>query len=155
MTPELEGKLQETYPELFEGLYGSPLQTALAFGLECGDGWFDIIDGICHVIKEEINNREQSIKWADAWNKDILDPDSEYYGREPREVLEPITVTITQIKEKFGTLRFYYNGGDEYIDGAVRMAEIISANTCEVCGNRGSLNKGPWLRTLCDEHKED
>ena len=44
-----------------------------------------------------------------------------------------------QVKEKFGTLRFYYTGGDDRIDGMVRMAESMSAVTCETCGAPGKL----------------
>ena len=60
-----------------------------------------------------------------------------------------------QIKEKFGTLRVYDNGHDEYIAGAIRMAENMSAFTCEVTGNPGRLCKnGHWYRTLCDDQAE-
>ena len=62
-----------------------------------------------------------------------------------------------QIKEKFGTLRLYYNGGDEfggYVCGVVAMAESISAVTCEQCGNAGSRRGGGWIVTLCDSCHE-
>lgn len=60
---------------------------------------------------------------------------------------------VHQIKEKFGTLRFYwtrqnYDAGRE----AVADAETESARTCEVCGNPGCLRtRRGWLRTLCDD----
>jgi hypothetical protein len=43
-------------------------------------------------------------------------------------------VVVAQVKEKFGGLRFYYDGGDEYVDGLVSMAEMWAERTCEVCG---------------------
>ena len=58
-------------------------------------------------------------------------------------------VTLDQVKEKFGTLRFYYTGGDEYIDGLVSMAESMSAVTCEECGNPGTQTDGGWIKTIC------
>ena len=58
-------------------------------------------------------------------------------------------VTLDQVKEKFGTLRFYYTGGDEYIDGLVSMAESMSAVTCETCGNPGEQTRGGWIKTIC------
>jgi hypothetical protein len=61
-------------------------------------------------------------------------------------------VTLDQVKEKFGTLRFYYSGGDDSIDGMVRMAESMSAVTCEECGIPGRIRHGGWISTLCDEH---
>jgi hypothetical protein len=64
-------------------------------------------------------------------------------------------VIATQIKEKFGTLRFYYWGGDDYCRGVESMAESMSAVTCEVCGSPGKLRNGGWVQTLCDEHAKE
>jgi len=61
-------------------------------------------------------------------------------------------VEAVQVKEKFGTLRFYYDGGDEFINGLVTMAESISGRTCEVCGAEGKHRSGGWIRVLCDKH---
>jgi hypothetical protein len=33
---------------------------------------------------------------------------------------------IYQVKEKFGKLRFYYEGGDDVVRGLVLMAEVLS-----------------------------
>jgi hypothetical protein len=72
-----------------------------------------------------------------------------------REVEQPVCqVTLDQVKEKFGTLRFYYSGGDDYISGLVSMAESMSGVTCETCGNPGKTVGGGWLTTLCKEHAE-
>ena len=71
-----------------------------------------------------------------------------------RPIPEPVPqVVVTQIKEKFGSLRFYYDGGDAKIDGMVDMAESWAAHTCETCGNPG-VNRSirGWLTTLCDTH---
>ena len=35
-------------------------------------------------------------------------------------------VVIYQVKEKFGKLRFYYEGGDDVVRGLVLMAEVLS-----------------------------
>jgi hypothetical protein len=72
-----------------------------------------------------------------------------------RKVEDPVQqVVVTQVKEKFGTLRFYYDGGDDIIDGMVRMAEGMSGCTCEECGKPGGRRSGGWIVTLCDEHAE-
>lgn len=65
-------------------------------------------------------------------------------------------VTITQIKSKFGTLRFYYDGGDKQINGMVSFAERISGTICEVTGTKGKLciHRG-WYKTLCEEKMKD
>jgi hypothetical protein len=54
-----------------------------------------------------------------------------------------------QVKEKFGTLRFYHPGNDA-IDRYVRLAERLSSVTCEDCGKRGMQNDSGWIRTQCD-----
>ena len=61
-------------------------------------------------------------------------------------------VRVAQVKEKFGGLRFYVDNADDYVRGAIEMAEMMSLRTCEVCGNRGRKHTGGWIRTLCEEH---
>ena len=93
------------------------------WGFECGDGWFDIINELCCLIEHELK-----------YNKEL-------------------SVKVVQVKEKFGGLRFYINGGNEKIYGMISLAEQLSTITCEVCGSKGKLREDrAWLRTLCDEH---
>jgi hypothetical protein len=60
---------------------------------------------------------------------------------------------VLQIKEKFGTLRFYLgNGYHQLGEAAVAEAEGESARTCELCGNPGRLRvRNSWYRTVCDD----
>jgi hypothetical protein len=68
------------------------------------------------------------------------------------------TFSALQIKEKYGTLRFYWTGrlskeAEHGIEDAVALAEARSACTCEVCGNPGVLHsRGGWLATACPDH---
>jgi hypothetical protein len=64
-------------------------------------------------------------------------------------------IHVEQIKEKFGGLRFYYQGGDEHISGMVTMAEVWAGRSCETCGNVGLRRSGGWVRTLCDNHEAE
>jgi len=59
---------------------------------------------------------------------------------------------VDQVKEKFGTLSFYYTGGDEYIFGLVSMASSMSGVTCEACGKPGKQTGDSWIKTRCEEH---
>ena len=63
-----------------------------------------------------------------------------------------LNVEAVQVKEKFGGLRFYYNGGDEFIEGLTSMAEAISNRTCEECGSPGTQNNTGWVRTRCPSY---
>lgn len=72
------------------------------------------------------------------------------------EEYSPPEVYVAQIKEKFGTLRFYYDGGDEVIDGMVRFADYLCSKTCEETGSEGELCvRGGWYRTLSEERAKE
>lgn len=59
---------------------------------------------------------------------------------------------ICQVKEKFGGIRFYINGGSDEIYDRIRKAEEQSFKTCEITGLPGELRQDiGWWRTLCDE----
>lgn len=64
-------------------------------------------------------------------------------------------VSVAQVKEKFGGLRFYLGGvaveiADE-IFAIVDAAETMSYKICERCGDMGEPRKGGWIKTLCDK----
>jgi hypothetical protein len=179
MSPEKDKALVEKYPLIFANRHGDPKETLMCWGFECGDGWYNIIDNLCSLIQNHINaiseRRETMSRYnimvGDAKNDDWnafndyykhLKPQhrEDYKERTLSAEILPIPevipqVVAVQIKEKFGTLRFYYEGGDEYIQGLVRMAESMSAVTCETCGAPGKTRGPGWIRTLCDFHEEE
>src|SRR5277367_5538928 len=55
---------------------------------------------------------------------------------------------VMQVKEKFGTLRFYCSSAAA-IDKYIRLAERLSSITCEDCGKSGKRNDSSWVRTQC------
>lgn len=130
--------------------------------LGCGDGWYQIIDCLCNLIQQHITQRTESIEWCEKFNADLERAQANdwqdwnpLWRKTPWEIPEPIApVSVAQVKEKFGTLRFYYDGGDEYIRGAVTLAEFLSAHTCEVCGAKGKavIIRSSWKKTRCDAH---
>ena len=152
MSPELDQHIREKYPKIF----------SQRCEMSIGDGWYDIIDMLCSNIQHHIDNVADRRKWAIKWNDEVNDPNydwsdkASFIKREEREVPELVEqVVATQIKEKFGTLRFYYNGGDQYIRGLEAMAESMTSRTCEDCGSPGvarSTEKRRWVRVLCDKH---
>lgn len=64
----------------------------------------------------------------------------------------PVPFSITDIKSKFGILRFYYNGGSEKIEQIVDSMEARSRTTCEICGSLGRLEGQGWVYTACPQH---
>jgi hypothetical protein len=127
MKQELDKLLCERYPKMMINRNKDMKETCMCWGFECGDGWFDILDQL-------MGNIQHHIDWK---------------NRKGQEVAQ---VTLDQVKEKFGTLRFYYTGGDDYIDGLVSMAESMSGVTCETCGNPGKSTGGGWIKTVCEAH---
>ena len=64
-------------------------------------------------------------------------------------------LTVDQVKEKFGQLRFYLSREDDVLHGMISMAEYMSGQICETCGHRGKTRGGSWVVTLCDLHHEE
>lgn len=87
MRDELQNKLAEEFPFMrrqkslqeqrsngrIHDLYG-------AFGCSVGDGWYEVLYGLCSDITNAYKNAEL-----------------------------PVDIVVDQIKEKFGSLRFYYH----------------------------------------------
>ena len=144
MRKELDELLCSRYPKIFANRNGDMTTTAMCWGFDCGDGWFDIINQLCANIQEHID-------WRNSTRERLL-KDNPHNIKIPDEVPQ---VVAAQVKEKFGTLRFYTDGGDAVTRGMERMAESMSAVTCEMCGNKGKVRYGGWIRTLCDEHAKE
>ena len=61
----------------------------------------------------------------------------------------PPPVILDQVKEKFGTLRFYVTHEDDTVKGMIYLAEALSEKTCQNTGKQGSLHlRGSWYATL-------
>lgn len=61
----------------------------------------------------------------------------------------PIGVAV-QVKEKFGSLRFYMHNSTEEMEELISKAEEETSKTCEACGKPGTERSGGWIFTLCD-----
>lgn len=139
MNLELDKKLCEDYPLIFADRYKPMTETAMCWGFECGDGWYDLIDTLCHSIQHHIDHNKRVREIMLAKPSDNI----------PDEIQQVVAV---QVKEKFGTLRFYYDGGNDYISGLVSMAESMSSRICMTCGKPGKLNTSGWWNSACEEH---
>ena len=128
-------KMEDAYPRMFGGHYG---------GFACGKGWWPLLEKLCATIQSHID-------WANDTRTALLL--SNPYGHTIPDAVEQ--VVVQQIKEKFGTLRFYYDGGDDYIRGATTLAENLTGHLCEECGGLGTRRGGGWVRTLCDTHEQE
>jgi hypothetical protein len=156
--------------------------TAMCWGFDCGDGWYNILDQLCSQIQHYIDWRQHQYARAERYNQALAEaiagdkskltkyftygevPDTrtfenvefEIKRNQPRKLPDLVQqVVASQVKEKYGTLRFYYDGGDERISGMVTLAEGMSAVTCEQCGSPGKIRNGGWIQTLCETHYQE
>ena len=123
MKQELLDQLYKDYPVLFIKIS----QKNSPYGeVYVGDGWYSVIDTLCAVLTEHIMM--------------VI----------PQEIHEQVFISL--IKEKFGTMRFHINHWDDFMMGAITMAEAQSGELCEECGSVARLkNVKGWYRTLCEE----
>ena len=104
MSPELEWRLVEKYPKLFGDYCAPPDKSLLAFGFECGDVWFDLLDTLCTQLTKL---------------------------RAAGEEGDPLPLSVLQVKENYGTLRFYLGPSADEALALVDFAETMSARICE------------------------
>ncbi|MEO7200215.1 MAG: hypothetical protein ABIY56_08375 [Dokdonella sp.] len=121
MNLEHSTALLKRYPLLFRSL--SWPQSSMQRGIECGDGWYELIDTVCSNLMSEVDPAQAN------------------------------PVVIVQIKRKFGGLRIYLRGGSERQHGMVQLANALSQRLCESCGAPASLLiVGRTYRTRCAAH---
>ena len=127
MDIKLQEKLFKKYPKIFAQRNLPPNKTCMCFGIETGNGWYHLIDNLCSCIQFHIDHNDYS------------------------------QIQATQVKEKFGGLRFYNTivgdyilGKHEYIQGMIDFAESLSSETCETCGSTKEVSQTEgWVRTIC------
>lgn len=97
--------------------------------IDCGDGWFNLIYTLCNSIQNRI-----------AYHTGPID----------------IQLNVIKCDQKFGGLRFYFQGGDDMIRGMIFFAENLSVSICERCGAPGKTvtDTQGQIETLCENHKD-
>ena len=183
MKPELDKQLCEKYPKIFKNRNASQIESCMYWGIDVSDGWYDIIDALCQAATYTYTTAIM-VDEADGKRLNIA-PYS--YANETTYHFEikPPQLVADQVKEKFGTLRFYYHTELEekmsylketgkypeldkileryynYFDGIVHFAETLSERTCEVTGLKGEMHVtgggvSGWYKTLnCEYAKND
>ena len=159
MSPDLQNQLYVKYPEIFQEKDAPMSQTAMCWGCQHDDGWFDILDHLCASL-------------TNLYSTGYMIKD-EFFSIEPPQVI------FTTVKEKFGTLRVYHrlefaasvleraslypdvrkimDSYESYVDGMIHMAETMSGRICEDTGQSGELHVSGgtisgWYRTLNREY---
>lgn len=98
-----------------------------AWRYDIPEAWIQLVDDLCNAIQQHVDN---------------------YRRYDNGHVVEQ--VICKQMKEKFGELRFYYEGGNDFISGMVNLATSISYNMCIECSSREDLGRTKvWVTTMC------
>jgi ferredoxin len=124
MRQELHDLLCHRYQEIFRDRHGDPTETAMCWGFQCGDGWFDIIDGLCAEITRQVKA-----------------------GTMP-------PVVAMQVKEKSGYLRFYIRdhfnrAANPQVHRLIEIAQQQAERTCQQCGRPVELTDAQRWAAMC------
>lgn len=122
MDTELQEQLYRRYPLIFQERGMPPAETAMYWGIATGNGWYHLIDGLCAQLQRETDQEGMP------------------------------QVIATQVKEKFGTLRFHTREANERQSAMIALATELSSRICNQCGAPGQLRTSGWCATLCDAH---
>jgi hypothetical protein len=115
------------YPKIFQDYVGNPERC----NWDIPKSWIPIVDMLCASIQNYVDTVSHYDKKQDKW-----------VGVEQ--------VTCFQMKEKYGSLCFYTNGNDEFVNGMIYLAEHLSHNTCQDCGSNEDLGTtSDWIAVLC------
>lgn len=126
MSPELDQALCSRYPRIFANRHADPLTTCMTRGFECEDGWYALIDALCAALQHETDKCGAP------------------------------QVVAQQVKEKFGSLRFYVDGASEVQRELIKQAGTDWASVCEICGARAELREvvASWVPARCAVHHD-
>jgi hypothetical protein len=119
-----------------------------------GNGWFNIIRTLCGLMSYDVHQARYKLKYAmDNQGGKYADPIDVAEARLAKAIED--LPTIVQVKEKFGGLRFYMDGGTPELEHYVTFAEAMASRTCEICGKPGESRNTGWIKTLCDTHHNE
>lgn len=98
----------------------------MARGFEHGDRWFNIQWRLCVDLEPMVAELEKE---------------------------SGVRFEVVQVKQKFGTLRFYVHHHSDPIDERIVEAQKEASRTCEVCGQPGKqCDSGGLFPVRCDTH---
>lgn len=157
--------LAEKYPSLYRDYKGDMRYTCMAWGIDVGDGWRDLIEKLSaditaidtegRVVADQVKEKfgglrfyfhtEASKKFQDLlhlwWKKKIW-----MCGRVLAKFVD--YRTVNKIEDAINKL---FPDLWDKVGEIVYKAEEDSYKICESCGAPGKVRGRGWVRTLCDD----
>ena len=126
MKEELELQLVKKYPKIFRNYKGDPTKTCMAWGMTCGNGWYDILDDVCKKLSKYDGVYAEQVKEKFGMLRFYMNIEEGVYEKDPK--------IWTKLHK---------------ITGA---AEMKSASVCEDCGgpSNGVKSFNGWLHGICE-----
>ena len=123
MRNDLQQKLYDDFPQLFQDKDKPMAETCMYWGCACGNGWFDILYDACKKIME-------------------TNPPKELRFFQVKEKFGGLTLYFEGEKDHY-----------EKIREIVSNARTESHKTCEFCGSKENVSptKHGWIRNLCQK----
>jgi len=114
-----------------------PLLYKKRIAFECGPGWYDILYSLSNKIERILETSKKSCDSLQCPCNDCLE------------------MHAVQVKEKYGTLRFYMSCETDEISDLIAEAEALSSQTCENCGALAKMRGTRWMEVKCDKCFEE
>jgi len=172
--------LMNKYPLLYGDKNKSMQETCMCWGLDISAGWLKLVDELSVKLETEIQNfldenkddlrcekcsrkkQEHTDFYTFLEDGDTVVPieDIEKFkvlnpNTKPEDIFSCLSFEksypkASQVKEKYGSLRFYMTTSTDKMETLINDAETLSYKTCESCGEPGSgCHRGSWIKTLC------
>jgi len=110
-------------------IHDNPKLFSLVKGISCGPGWSFLIAKLSHKLEALIIKHQSE---------------------------EGFAPYATDVKEKYGTLRFYMSTETEGMSKLIEDAEKDSAFICEICGKTGKTKEiNGWFSCRCADHSHE
>ena len=94
MRKELQEKLEKKWPKLFGQKNMSEFQSCMHYGLEIGDGWYDLFDVMCGSIQDYVNQKQAS-------DPKFLQPELAQVKEENAKIRAETDARIAEMQAKF------------------------------------------------------
>lgn len=170
MDRELDDRLCKSYSLIFKDRHGDMRNTAMCWGFEIGNGWYSLIDNLCDSLMSPVRDASNKVEsmlrirskcepWHEKFLKEYADSYNDEALAKAQKTLEEKKAQVpvaSQVKQKFGRLRFYTWGATPIDQAKISLAEAMSGSICETCGRFDDAvicyDRAGWVITACPEH---